>query len=71
MSEPLPVEVDKESCLSSGRCVDSEPAAFRFDADELAEPTERVRELPAERLLAVIHGCPANAILPRSGGIAP
>jgi ferredoxin len=56
------VVVDKQSCLSSGRCVAAEPGAFRFDGDRLAETTPAVLELPQARLEAVAGACPGLAI---------
>jgi len=56
------VTVDKDLCLSSSRCVLDEPDAFRFDHDELAEPTETAGSLPADRLVAAARACPSGAI---------
>ena len=56
------VVVDKQSCLSSGRCVAAEPGAFRLDADRLAEATPAALELPEARLEAVAGACPGLAI---------
>lgn len=56
------VTVDKNLCLSSSRCVLDEPEAFRFDRDELAEPTETAGELPEDRLIAAARACPSGAI---------
>jgi ferredoxin len=55
-------EVDKDVCMSSGRCVLDEPDAFRFDADQLAEPTRAATVLPEDRMLAVVRACPSGAI---------
>lgn len=56
------VEIDKANCISSGRCVSDEPAAFRFDDDELAEPTAEASELTRERLVRLARNCPGEAI---------
>jgi ferredoxin len=61
------VEVDKQSCLSSGRCVEAAPAAFRFDADFLAEATPEAAVLAEERLEAIARACPGFAIHLRRG----
>jgi ferredoxin len=61
MSRPR-VEVDKQSCLSSGRCIEAAPEAFRFDADFLAEPTAAAPSLPADKLHAIARACPGLAI---------
>jgi ferredoxin len=57
------VKVDGELCISSGKCVADFPAAFRFDADEVAEPTEGVRDLGDDEVIAAARNCPASAIL--------
>jgi ferredoxin len=56
------VAVDKQSCLSSGRCVEAAPEAFRFDVDLLGEATETALELPESRLEAIARACPGLAI---------
>ena len=59
----LRVEVIKDDCISSGRCVNAEPAAFAFDADELGEPLPDAGELERARLLQVARNCPGQAIV--------
>ncbi len=54
--------VDKQSCLSSGRCLQAEPRAFVEDEDHLAEATAATRELSRERLVEIARSCPAIAI---------
>ena len=56
------VEVDKDVCISSGKCVADHPAAFAFDADELAETRSGVADLTDDQLLAVAQQCPSGAI---------
>jgi ferredoxin len=62
------VTIDKDVCLSSGRCVLDEPGAFRFDGDELAEPAAGAAALPEDRLRAVARACPSGAIRLYAGG---
>ena len=59
---PYTVEIDKQSCQSSGRCLQEEPEAFRLDGDHLAEPLPPSASLPLARLLEIARGCPALAI---------
>ncbi|MCZ6464731.1 MAG: ferredoxin [Proteobacteria bacterium] len=54
--------VDKQSCLSSGRCLQAEPRAFVEDEDHLAEATAAARELSRERLVEIARSCPSIAI---------
>jgi ferredoxin len=56
------VRVDKDVCVSSGRCVADAPDGFRFDDDEIAEPTEAAPGLAADLLRAIADGCPSGAI---------
>ena len=56
------IEVDKQSCQSSGRCVELEPGGFGWDADDLGDVLPGAAALPRERLLAVARHCPALAI---------
>jgi ferredoxin len=58
----LSVHIDKDVCMSSGRCVLDEPEAFRFDAEQLAEPTGGVAALTQSRIQAVVDACPSGAI---------
>jgi ferredoxin len=54
--------VDKHSCQSSGRCLAAAPAAFRWDADSLAEPVPGAPLPDDATLLQIARDCPALAI---------
>ena len=56
------VQIDKQSCQSSGRCVRAAPGAFAPDADHLAGVLPGVATLPDDAVLAIARGCPALAI---------
>jgi ferredoxin len=56
------VEIDKDLCISSGKCIEDFPLAFRFDEDELAEPTAGTGHLPNDDLVAAARGCPSGAL---------
>ena len=56
------VRIDKERCVSSGRCVADEPAAFAFDDAELAEVRPGADGLSVERLVVLARRCPGLAI---------
>jgi ferredoxin len=56
------VEVDKDICISAGKCVGDFPAAFHFDEDELAEATDGAGALSRDDLLAAMRNCPSGAI---------
>jgi len=59
---PYTVSVDKDVCISSGKCVADAPTAFRLDDDELSEPIDPSPPLPDATLLAVARNCPSGAI---------
>ncbi|MFI0480793.1 ferredoxin [Actinomadura sp. 9N215] len=75
MEEPLDIaiDIDKDVCMSSGRCVLDEPGAFRFDADTLAEPIPGAAgALPEDRARDVARACPSGAVrLYRDGREVP
>ena len=56
------VRIDKQSCLSSGRCVDAAPEGFGFDADHLGDVREPAAGLPLGELLAIALNCPSCSI---------
>jgi ferredoxin len=56
------VRIDKNSCQSSGNCLEAAPGSFSFDEDGLAEPAPGAESLPRARLLEIARRCPALAI---------
>lgn len=56
------VEIDKDTCISSGQCVANWPGAFDFDADELAEVLPGAAELSDAERLDAARVCPSGAI---------
>lgn len=58
----LAVEVNQDFCISSGKCVADEPLVFRFDDDEVAEPTGSTAGVNEARLIDVARNCPSGAI---------
>lgn len=55
--------IDKDLCVSAGKCVADEPAVFAFDADELAEVKADAAVLSNEALVRLARQCPGRAIL--------
>lgn len=62
MGMELTVEVNQDFCISSGKCVADEPTVFRFDDDEVAEPTGTTAGVDRDRLVEVVQNCPSGAI---------
>jgi len=58
----LRAQVDKDVCISSGRCVADAPSVFRFDEDELSEVVAGAPPLADEQLFAIARACPSGAI---------
>ena len=56
------VEVKKELCISSAKCVSDAPKIFKFDEDELAEPVTEVIQEQLEVLIRLAGNCPGEAI---------
>ena len=56
------VEVEKELCISSAKCVSDAPKIFKFDEDELAEPVTEVIQEQLEVLIRLARNCPGEAI---------
>lgn len=54
--------VDKELCISSGKCVADLPDVFRFDEDELGDVVTPHPPADDARLVAVARNCPSCAI---------
>jgi ferredoxin len=59
---PYSVRIDKNSCQSSGNCVEAAPGAFDFDADGLGDVGPAAGALARARLLEIARRCPALAI---------
>lgn len=57
------VEINRDTCISSGRCVGDAPGAFVFDADELATVGATIVELSEAKLLRIARDCPGEAII--------
>ena len=62
MIEQPVVTIDKERCVSAGRCIADEPSAFRFDDTELAEVLPGAGGLSVQRLIVLARRCPGLAI---------
>ena len=56
------VEVQKDLCISSGKCVSDGPKVFRFDDQELAEPISETTDYELQSLLKLERNCPGEAI---------
>ncbi len=56
------VTVDRDECISAGRCVASAPGFFRFDDDELSTVVPDGPRPSDEALERIARSCPNGAI---------
>ena len=71
-SEPLPpryadpmawrIEIDRDECVSGGKCIHAAPEVFAFDDEELAFVLPDAPELTDAALLRIARDCPGRAI---------
>lgn len=54
--------VDKDTCISCGLCVSTEPEVFEFDDDGKAVAVADTTEENEDMVQQCIEGCPVNAI---------
>jgi ferredoxin len=54
--------VDKDVCISSGKCVADAPEAFVFDDEEIAEAVDGHPGLSDDALVELARSCPSGAI---------
>ncbi len=59
----LRLQIDTDSCVSSGKCVADHPDAFGFDDNELAVVLTAAGALSDEAKLKAARRCPSGAIL--------
>lgn len=62
------IEVDREVCMSSGKCVADAPELFRFDNDDVAEPVPGAPPAEDGRVLDLARACPSGALVVRDSG---
>jgi ferredoxin len=58
----LQVRIQRDECISSGKCVADNPSAFGFDDDDLAVVLPGAESLNDERLIRAARTCPSGAI---------
>ncbi|MEV4105822.1 ferredoxin [Nonomuraea sp. NPDC049649] len=56
------IELDRDVCISSGKCVAESPETFRFDSDEIVELVPGAPRLPDEEIFDLARDCPSGAI---------
>lgn len=57
------IEIDTDTCVSSGKCVADHSVAFKFDVDELAIVLPGASGLDDAAALKAARRCPSGAIV--------
>jgi len=69
MPSELEVLIDRDECVSAGRCVSSAPGFFVFDGDELSTIDPSGPRPSDEALVRIARQCPSGAIRLRRDGV--
>ncbi|GAA4530641.1 MULTISPECIES: ferredoxin [Nonomuraea] len=56
------IQLDRDVCISSGRCVAEAPESFRFDDDEIVALVPGGPRLTDEQIFDLARDCPSGAI---------
>jgi ferredoxin len=54
--------IDRDECLSSGKCVADAPEAFGFDDEELVVALGGVDDLADDLAVKIVRNCPSGAL---------
>ena len=54
--------IDRDECLSSGKCQASAPEAFGFDDEELVIELDGVNDLDDDLAVKIVRNCPSGAL---------
>jgi ferredoxin len=54
--------IDRDECLSSGKCQGSAPEAFGFDDEELVVALDGLDALADDLAVRVVRNCPSGAL---------
>ena len=55
-------EIDRDECVSGGKCIHAAPDVFAFDDEELAMVIADAPELSETAMLRIARDCPGRAI---------
>lgn len=58
----MKILIDRDECLSSGKCVADAPEAFAFDDEELVVALPGLDGLAEDRALRIVRNCPSGAL---------
>ncbi len=65
----MQVWIDRDECVSAGRCVSAAPQVFVFDDDELATVRPDAELPDDDALMRLARNCPNGAIHLRRDGV--
>ena len=58
----MKILIDRDECLSSGKCVADAPQAFGFDDEELVVALGGVDDLADDLAVKIVRNCPSGAL---------
>ena len=58
----MKILIDRDECLSSGKCVADAPEAFAFDDEELVVALPGLDDLAEARAVTIVRNCPSGAL---------
>ena len=58
----MKILIDRDECLSSGKCVADAPEAFGFDDEELVVALGGLDDLSDDLAVKIVRNCPSGAL---------
>ncbi len=58
----MKILIDRDECLSSGKCVADAPEAFAFDDEELVVALPGMDDLADDAAVKIVRNCPSGAL---------
>ena len=58
----MKILIDRDECLSSGKCVADAPEAFAFDDEELVVALPGLEDLADDAATRIVRNCPSGAL---------
>ncbi len=58
----MKILIDRDECLSSGKCVADAPDAFAFDDEELVVALPGMDDLADDAAVKIVRNCPSGAL---------
>ncbi|NNE42989.1 MAG: ferredoxin [Gemmatimonadetes bacterium] len=59
----LTVQIDRDSCISSGNCIKVTPELFEFDDESIAVFAKTAADCTREQVIEACEVCPVDALI--------